>query len=86
MVDITILQKIVDISARLGAGYTFNIKNYLDGHQLQWKNQFVSVIWRSCNWDEDRIEVFNLSSKEEKCFYLDELKSSTIHKISIGRF
>ena len=62
------------------------MKNYLDGHQLQWKNQFVSIIWRSVNWDEDRIEVLNLNSQEVKYFYLDEIKSLDVQKINIGNF
>ena len=86
MVDILILQKIVDISSKIGPGYTFNIKNYLDGHQLQWKNQFVSIIWRSINWDENKIEVFSFNNQEATCLYLDEIKDTTIHKINLGNF
>ena len=86
MANIEVLQKIVDISSKIGPGYVFNMKNYLDGHQLQWKNQFVSIIWRSVGWDEDRIEVLNLNSQEVKCFYIDEIKSLDVQKINIGNF
>ena len=86
MANIEVLQKIVDISSKIGPGYVFNMKNYLDGHQLLWKNQYVSIIWRSVGWDEDRIEVFNPKLKKAEYFYLDEIKSSDVQKINIGNF
>mgnify|MGYP001242167251 CR=1 FL=1 len=86
MVDIILLQKIVDISSKIGPGYTFNMKNYLDGHQLQWRNQFVSIVWRSVNWDEDKVEILKFKDQETRCFAISNVKVSDIHKINIGNF
>ena len=86
MIDIILLQKIVDISSKIGPGYTFNMKNYLDGHQLQWRNQFVSIIWRSVNWDENKIEILKFKDQETRCFSISEIKNVNVHKINIGNF
>lgn len=86
MIDTSLLQKIVDISSKIGPGYTFNMKNYLDGYQLQWRNQFVSIVWRNINWEEDRIEVYKYNNQESRYFTLSDIKSTDVQKICIGNF
>ena len=86
MIDIILLLKIVDISSKIGPGYTFNMKNYLDGHQLQWRNQFVSIVWRSVNWDENKVEILKFKDQETRYFSISEIKSVNVHKINIGNF
>tara|TARA_X000000368_G_C22991538_1_gene694583 strand:- start:298 stop:558 length:261 start_codon:yes stop_codon:yes gene_type:complete len=86
MIDMLILQKVADISAKIGPGYTFNMKNYLDGYQLQWKNQFVSILWRNINWEEDKIEIYKFNCQETKYFFLSDIKSANVSKIYMGNF
>jgi hypothetical protein len=55
---------IVEVSRRLGSNPKWNtkwklsIKKYLDGHQFNWHSEKGSLMWRSVNWNADRLEFY----------------------------
>jgi len=55
---------VVEVSRRLGSNIRWNtdwklsIKKYLDGYQFNWHSEKGSLMWRSVNWNPDKLEHY----------------------------
>ena len=69
------LEVIVRISGKLGIGWSFEISNWLNGVQCNWKKGGVSMMWRSVGWDRETVERYELNGSEVEVRYdIEELE------------
>ena len=69
------LEVVVRVSGKLGEGWSFVIRNWLDGVQCNWKRGGVSIMWRSVGWDRETVERYVLDGSEvEKRYEIEELE------------
>ena len=58
------VKKIAEISLILGRSKRFSmklditIKDFYDGVQVNWRGPGFSLMWRSVQWDKERIELY----------------------------
>lgn len=60
-----VMRTIVKISGRLGRGWEFEMREFFDGVQCNWRKGGMSVMWRSVRWNVELVEMYKEGSVDE---------------------
>ena len=67
-----VIRTIAKISGRLGRGWEFDVREFFEGVQCNWRKGGMSVMWRSVRWNVELVEMYKKGEIDE-LIRIDEL-------------